>query len=1065
MRRAFRGRRQVVLTTVLLAAGVAAVAGLRGSGHGSRAGLARLSAAVPAAYDGGTEAQAEATAAAVARRRMPPAAAAGNRPALSLDAVRALQARASSFSGTLHLDGNLDDPGIPMACTGVGAADLTACGGPFLVSTATLSTHPPAHFDVANPALDGTNLRNIYDPNWLWNSGPTTLVGTMTVHWWASCGACAAGTADAEWDISLYPDFPATGYPTPAATAHVTATPSAPNTAELLTAVVPIPAPGITVLSKVLLQIEPFFTDVQANTHIYYDSSLPCPTAIGTTACDSTVTFDPTTIPPPPPPPVPTYTSGNIGFGPATVIDFQRTEGEPAFHIDKSGSYWESGPWGFSTGQSFVHRSTDSGDQFNVASPIGLSPTHPPGGGDSHILTDDQGNVYFNDLEGLDEIACSVSNDLGNSWRTNDGCANVAVTDREWYAVDNGSDHTVGAGGAADNTVFMVYHQLVTGHYLLSSPGSTGPLDPTGGFVFTNAGANAATVAYAGGGNCGKLVFDPVSRNLYYPCGAGSAGAACFGGVGGSHIEITIAHVNPSQRSGLNFNTVSLPNSPGGCTSNLFPLVAVDGGGNVYVAWSDTGDHNIYCSSSPPGGLTWSAPVKVNQAPANSNVFAWAEAGTEGKLAVVWLGSDSTTLSDQMTSWATSPALATAFKWYGYVGLVTGANTATPNVEQDRFTEKPMHYGQICNSGIGCTTQMPMGDRTMADFLSVGVGSNGGINIAYDDTTSQFHGAHLFFERQLSGPGLSRPAHVARPETENPAADPQGDAHWPHYAPTGPGANQDQLDLTGIALNKQDANTLRVRMSVKNIAGFAAPTGKANAFWITRFQTLSKDDSNATEAYRIFYVGAESVAGGAPTFFAGSPLLSPTPPATTGCVGTTPGSCKVEQYPAEITGLTGQVSGNTICIDLPLNAFGATRPIGSLLYNVTAFSGGRNDATADLYADVDSTPSFDYQLGAASPTTCSPPTAVRLLRFTAARTTGGVVVTWRTASESRLAGFNVWRNGDRVNRTLVPATGRSGTYRLVDRTARRGATTYSLQLVGVDGARTWAARAQVHAVR
>ena len=36
---------------------------------------------------------------------------------------------------------------------------------------------------------------------------------------------------------------------------------------------------------------------------------------------------------------------------------------------------------------------------------------------------------------------------------------------------------------------------------------------------------------------------------------------------------------------------------------------------------------------------------------------------------------------------------------------------------------------------------------------------------------------------------------------------------------------------------------------------------------------------------------------------------------------------------------------------------------GSTLYNVTAFTFGRNNSLDDLYADVDATQPFDYQLG------------------------------------------------------------------------------------------------------
>jgi len=304
------------------------------------------------------------------------------------------------------------------------------------------------------------------------------------------------------------------------------------------------------------------------------------------------------TVAPPGPTP-PNYTTGAIKFGPANVVDFQRTEGEPLLHLDKDEKYWETGPWGFSTTQSFMHRSVDSGDQFNVVSPTALRPNPPPGGGDSTVATDDQGFVYFGDLEGaLEQLDCSVSNDSGNNWKKNPACARgpddlpLTGTDRQWLAVDNGSNHTIGAAGAADNTVFYAFHGVGTGHWILSSPGSTGTADLTGGLVFTNANADPSAPAYVGGGNCGKLVFDPVNRNLYYPCQAGN------------HVDIITGHVNPGQRTGITFRTKSLPGSPGGSVSNLFPPLAVDSAGNVYVVWSDPGDHNLYYCYSTDQSVT-----------------------------------------------------------------------------------------------------------------------------------------------------------------------------------------------------------------------------------------------------------------------------------------------------------------------------------------------------------------------------------------------------------------------------------------------------------------------------
>src|SRR2546426_1743598 len=106
-------------------------------------------------------------------------------------------------------------------------------------------------------------------------------------------------------------------------------------------------------------------------------------------------------------------------FGPSTISDFQPVEGEPMNWIDKDGHYWITGPFGTSAQQSWIQRSVDNGDQFNLVSTTGTRPDAPPGGGDTDLTTDDQGNVYFIDLEALTNLGCSVSNDNGSTWRKN----------------------------------------------------------------------------------------------------------------------------------------------------------------------------------------------------------------------------------------------------------------------------------------------------------------------------------------------------------------------------------------------------------------------------------------------------------------------------------------------------------------------------------------------------------------------------------------------------------------------------------------------------------------------
>ena len=93
---------------------------------------------------------------------------------------------------------------------------------------------------------------------------------------------------------------------------------------------------------------------------------------------------------------------------------------------------------------------------------------------------------------------------------------------------------------------------------------------------------------------------------------------------------------------------------------------------------------------------------------------------------------------------------ATAYPWYGYAALVTAATSAAPTVAQARFTEKPMHYGNICNSGLGCTTNLSA-DRQMADFFGFGLDRSGALQIVFDDTTNEFDGAGLEAVRQVGG--------------------------------------------------------------------------------------------------------------------------------------------------------------------------------------------------------------------------------------------------------------------------------------------------------------------------
>jgi hypothetical protein len=85
------------------------------------------------------------------------------------------------------------------------------------------------------------------------------------------------------------------------------------------------------------------------------------------------------------------------------------------------------------------------------------------------------------------------------------------------------------------------------------------------------------------------------------------------------------------------------------------------------------------------------------------------------------------------------------------------------------------------------------------------------------------------------------------------------------------------------------------------------------------------------------------------------------------------------------------------------------------------------------------------------------PTAVKLTRVSATPTRSGVVVRWRTASETGVLGFNVYRGNVRLNHRLVVARGstRGHAYSWRDRSSTSIRGVYRIQAVLATGAKVW----------
>ncbi len=101
----------------------------------------------------------------------------------------------------------------------------------------------------------------------------------------------------------------------------------------------------------------------------------------------------------------------------------------------------------------------------------------------------------------------------------------------------------------------------------------------------------------------------------------------------------------------------------------------------------------------------------------------------------------------------------------------------------------------------------------------------------------------------------------------------------------------------------------------------------------------------------------------------------------------------------------------------------------------------------------------------------APSVAVTFREFKANASKTGVMLKWQTASESELAGFNIYRQVHgkraRVNKRIITAASnaRGHSYAFVDRSLRGSRAVgarYWLQAINLDGSRSWFGPARVH---
>jgi hypothetical protein len=659
-------------------------------------------------------------------------------------------------------------------------------------------------------------------------------------------------------------------------------------------------------------------------------------------------------------------------FGHEVVIDQQRSGFEPDIVVTSKDNLYSSVPNGSSEAHSFIWNSLDHGNSFQlIPGQVGFGKplTCPQGGGDTELQRDAGDNLYLSDLQNLSNLSNAVSTDGGKTFNFSCTSAPNTPVDRMWYA-------SHGKLGDPDFAIYEEYDAVLS---------NTNPNSPIGNQlveIVSHDGANFTPVINANPGpDClGGGVVNCVTNEEGLPGNQiltkkGDLVIA-HSGQNGNSVYVSIGHPTTTGTGQAAVTTATWKdvlvngdicplkngNTSGICGSTNFPTIQQDSAGNLYLVNSAQGPkapYGVYVNVSKDGGNTWGPSVLVSKD--GSNAFPWLTAGSAGRVAVAWYHANE---EGEKGGYAFDDLAHAEFSVQ--VAQSIDALAATPHYTVTTASEHPIKYGPICTAGTTCTVSM--GDRSLGDYLNLGVAQDGGLALVYvDDTSNSFstgptgavaENGPPVYQHQIGGPSMiaGKTPHGSLPVDS--VADPSGDSIYSANAQRTPAG--DNLDLTASSIT-EDAKGLVITMKVKALESLSVdPTaGGTTGTWITRFTTYNP----ATPGNgHIYYAGMESVAGQAPRFFDGD-VAAPNP-----------AGVQLSMVFDSAKTVDGAYKPNgTITLHVPFGDIPGAK-VGRTLYSATAFTGttigSLSGNPAGLINVTDLTPPYDHVVGtAAAPVT------------------------------------------------------------------------------------------------
>ncbi|MFL5797790.1 MAG: sialidase family protein [Actinomycetota bacterium] len=390
---------------------------------------------------------------------------------------------------------------------------------------------------------------------------------------------------------------------------------------------------------------------------------------------------------------------------------------EPAIDASGAGIFFGSSENGLGGGTN-AWRSTSTAathyqeltmpNQTSATSDSGFA----PGGGDTDIAVataknaGGQFNVYVASLS-LADVDVSTSTNGGATWSLNPVGASIPGDDREWIAAIGSSK------------VCISYHDVSTFRIHVNCSTDAGAtftqlgeaIDADHSFLTDQNQIGNLGISRAAGHPIYQIMVGPTTAQELVTCGTPSGPPSCYRTV----------WIGVSTDGGQTFTDYKVyTGSPSQSFDHNFPNLAVDRAGNVYAAFSD--DHRVYFAASTDGGKTWSKAVKANGSPVATAIFPWLEAGTAGRVDLVYYGTAYSNGSTPPDNFPNSAA------WHVYMAQNLQATTAGSPFTQ--YQASPVvHHGGVCEGGISCT-----GNRDLYDDFGVAASPVTGLaSIIYSD--------------------------------------------------------------------------------------------------------------------------------------------------------------------------------------------------------------------------------------------------------------------------------------------------------------------------------------------